>query len=738
MKKTKNLFLSCILLILLAGCTRKHQEASITPTTIPEANTPPAVASTDAPSSGVKPATFTPLPTTAVTAPVPAAETPMPSAAPGLEIPSPSLEPTPPTSTILTPTKELSPTKTPTEISSQTPATTTNTPTKKPTPHPTKPPAKLSVSPIPTPDIPAYTDEESEYFKNAWLPSVELSETNFPDEVFRNLISKIVDKNKDGILTLEERETLTYLRDTFYMGDPEDPEPYEPDDTPDDYLMTRLVPDIRDFTGIEYFPQLKTIYRSHETRKKEAWHPINLSNLPNLENFYFKCNNTDSENTHSFNFEHLPKLKNVEIEIKNLDSVSYLSFNDIADLQEFRITGNVASLDGLEQTNVQKMLLKFEKISGKLPFFPREESQLTCDLTEFKSLNELHIYVPENPKTYILRDGTSLETLGLNASGGTVILQHMPKLQDARVFGATAIENEDCPNLELLKTGMSENVECLDLSSFSNLKILEVSWHFMSLPSLILPNDAVDIAIRSGSTQTSITYQEQPVFKKMQQSVQTALEKPATLSGAAIEYEKISEESLSAPGIYEFICTPGHGYQIDLDEDGIDEELYTDSEDFYIDGIGLNISRNNYKNPLNPWEIFWIKVSDDTQTRQLILNTAPLERYYYALYKALGNPPVEYYWSDNDTLGWGEKADMKLSLPNFYIGQFLLSYDGKLHLQAYAEGDFWDYDKESIVYPLVEAEYNAEGISFSNIENQWIRIYGTDTISSLYFQASTW
>ena len=586
---------------------------------------------------------------------------------------------------------------------------------------------------MPTPDIPAYTDGEFEYFKNAWLPSVELSETNFPDEVFRNLISKIVDKNKDGILTLEERETLTYLRDAFFTADLEHD---EPDEKTNDYQMTRLVPDIKDFTGIEYFPQLKTIYRSHGTRRKEAWHPINLSNLPNLENFYFSCYDADSENTYSFNFEHLPKLKNVEIEIKNLDSVSYLSFNDITDLQEFRITGNVASLDGLEQTNVQKMLLKFEKISGEFSFFSREASQLTCNLTEFKNLNELHIYVPETLETYILRDGASLETLGLNASGSTVIFHHMPKLQDVRVLGASAVKNEDCPNLEVLRTAMSENLECLDLSSFSNLKVLGVSWCSMALPSIILPNDAVDISPLRGNTQTSIICQEQPVFKKMQQTFQTALEQPATLSGAAIEYEKISEESLSTPDIYEFVCAPGHGYQIDLDGDGINEELYTDSEDFYINGVGLNISRHNYKrSTTNPWEIFWIKVSGDTQTRQLILNTAPLERYYYTLYIAPFVSLLEDYWvGGNDTLEWGEKADMKRFTDGFCIGQFLLSYDGELHLQAYVESDIASDNTKSIFYPFIEAEYNLEEISFSHIKNHWIRIYGTDEIPSLYFQ----
>lgn len=722
MKNSKKFLISCILLTtLFNGCSLKKQEATITPTEPPISALPSSAPLTETPTQ-----TLTPTPSLTLSPTEPVTKIPL---SPTITLPeTPSPKPT-----VLLPTLAID---NPTTESPTQPANTPtiSTPTKKPTPLPTKPPAKVSVSPMPTPDIPAYTDEEFEYFKNAWLPSVELSEVNFPDEVFRELISKIVDKNKDGILTLEERKTLTYLRDAFFTADLEHDEPY--DEKTNDYQMANLLPKVRDLTGIEYFPQLKIIYMLYGRKSEKLCHPINLNGLPNLEIFYFSHHYAMPENTYSFNFEHLPKLKNIEIEIKNLDSVSYLSFNDTTNLQEFRITGNVASLDGLEQTNVQKMLLKFEKISGEFSFFSREASQLTCDLTEFKNLNELHIYVPEIPETYILRDGASLETLGLNASGSTVIFHHMPKLQDVRVLGASAVKNEDCPNLEVLRTAMSENLECLDLSSFSNLKVLGVSWCSMALPSIILPSDAVDIATLRGKTQTSIICQEQPVFKKMQQTFQTALEQPVTLSGAAIEYEKISDESLSTSGIYEFICTPEHGYQIDLDGDGISEELYTDSKDFYINGIGLNISRHNYKRPTTtPWEVFWIKVSGDTQTRQLILNTAPLERYYYALYGAPEVSLLEDYWvGGNDTLEWGEKADMKHFIDGFCIGQFLLSYDGELHLRAYAEGDFRDYDKKSISYPFVEAEYNLEEVSFSHINDRWMRIYGTKEIPSLYFQ----
>lgn len=687
MKKSKNLFLSCTLLILLTGCTGKQQEASITPTTIPEVTTPPVVTSTDVLSGEVTPATTsTPLPTTAIISPAPTTKTPIPSTTPSTEIPSSSMEPTPPAPTILAPTKELSP-------------------TKKPTPLPTKPPAKVSISPMPTPDIPTYTDEEFEYFKNAWLPSVELSEANFPDEAFRDLLSKVVDKNKDDILTLEERKTLTYLRDTFYMGDPGDPEP-------------------------------KIIYRCYGPGREGSWCPINLNGLPNLEEFYFHWYNMKSKNTLYFNFEHLPKLKSIKIETNNPEELSHITLEDTESLNEFWFYGSIVELKGLEQTNIQRFVLELKEQSN-LPNIDISETGLTFNLEKFKNLYEFHFRTDINVDSYLFTENPDLKILSAIVPSGEVILRNMPNLYDVRMLGGTAIRNENCPNIDSLMIAMekpmTEPIEYLDLRSFYNLKVLDISWSLVKIQNLLLPNDNVYLFCPYGNAETLIFYNEQPYVQGMQQTLENAFKNPSILTGSAITYESIADEFFSKPGIFEFIYTPEHGYQIDLNGDGIEEELYTDSQDFYINGKGLNLFRTNDSKIETSWEKFWILVSDENPKYQLIVNITPFERSYH--YLTFDAPRIEY-WDNAIDSYWKEDIVVEHLIPDNFIGQFLLSYDENLYLQAYAEGKYnttyASSSSNSTFYPFAEAEYNSEGISFSHM-NCWVKVYGTDKIPSLYF-----
>ncbi|RSX55636.1 internalin-related protein [Bifidobacterium dolichotidis] len=67
---------------------------------------------------------------------------------------------------------------------------------------------------------------------------IEINETNFPDEVFRNYVEKEWDTEGDGILTQEERESVTELR---YVSEEEG------------YQLTSL-------KGIEFFPEVRNLY----------------------------------------------------------------------------------------------------------------------------------------------------------------------------------------------------------------------------------------------------------------------------------------------------------------------------------------------------------------------------------------------------------------------------------------------------------------------------------------------
>lgn len=553
-------------------------------------------------------------------------------------------------------------------------------------------------------------EEKSEYYKNAPVSSIELSEENFPDEFFRTFLSRVIDKNSDGILTLSEREILTELRSNFYD---ENGEIYEPVN-PDKKLMVQFVPLITDFTGIEYFPQ--------------------------LEKFYFHTSATEPENTYYFNFKYLSNLQSVEIKIDNPNALSYITFEDTTNLNEFWFSGNAAALQGLEQLNLQKFILNLGKQSMDIPFISKSSSKLTVDLTKFAALQEFHFRTEIKIKSYTFMNNSSLNTLAAVLPKGSAILRNMPNLQDVRILGATAIRSKNCPKVDCLRIGMEkamkEPIKCLDLNSFRNLKVLQIAWDVIKIKTLLLPNDNIEIMNESGKTDTIILYQEQPRLSKMQQTIDNAFSNACHQPKIPVTY-KSSSDSFYGTGTYRFVCTPGKGYRIDLNGDGIEEELYSDSEDFYLNGIGLNIPRMEYTQRGFPWETFWIFIPDENSSKyQLIINSAPLDRSYHSV-NGQSEVPLQDYWEDGIIYNWKDKADFRHFIPNTYVGQYLLSYDGKLSLQAYAESDmyFYYFCTTLASSPIVDAWHPLKYFTFSYVKRKWVRVYGTtDEFPSRYYQ----
>lgn len=298
-KNEKNFFGFLFIILFLSSCSNdtKIDSGNFSNTT-PTLTTPTSLEIS--PPVSPTPATLE-LPTTA--APT-ITETPTvtPPSSAVSELPSTVMPTITETSTVTeTPTITQAPTITETPTITQAP-----TITPKPTPTITQPPTPTAT---PTPLLLA----EGE---------IPLSEEYFPDEAFRGLLSALVDTDKNGILTLKEREQLTELRNTYYDMEKNDDEGYEYYYVNDPWtefekVMYPWLNCVVSLEGIEYFPKLRFLAVDEGWERDEFY------------DFY----DTDGQLKYleSFHAENMPELESVQlltktqnVTIKNAPKLRYL------------------------------------------------------------------------------------------------------------------------------------------------------------------------------------------------------------------------------------------------------------------------------------------------------------------------------------------------------------------------------------------------------------------------------
>ncbi len=105
--------------------------------------------------------------------------------------------------------------------------------------------------------------EETEHRNLEEVPegSIPLDAVHFPDGGFQNYLYHWVDWNHDKLLSTEEREALTSLRNCRVVTEDtaEDMESEREDIDPDEFYEYNLAEKIGDLRGIEYFPNLSEL-----------------------------------------------------------------------------------------------------------------------------------------------------------------------------------------------------------------------------------------------------------------------------------------------------------------------------------------------------------------------------------------------------------------------------------------------------------------------------------------------
>ena len=190
------------------------------------------------------------------------------------------------------------------------------------------------------------------------IPFVEINNTNFPDDIFRQFVENYYDEDEDGMLCAEEVLAVTYLgcgpstyaydqlginREDY--GEDEDRYVYDLDRAEYNYYLAGN--GIKSLKGIEYFPMLEEVICWYNQIEE-----LDLTNNPNIVSLICSCNALNK-----LDLSKNSKLKHLNCENNNLTALDisccevleslFCNNNNIEDLD----LGNNARLNCLEADN---------------------------------------------------------------------------------------------------------------------------------------------------------------------------------------------------------------------------------------------------------------------------------------------------------------------------------------------------------------------------------------------------
>ena len=253
---------------------------------------------------------------------------------------------------------------------------------------------------------------------------ISLDATAFPDAEFLKFVTQY-DTNKDGLLSLEEREAVT--------------------------TMSILMKRIENLAGLEYFPKLQRFSASGTLISN-----IDFSQNPELQEIAIYRNPLESLNI--TNNENL-----VSVDLL-MCSVTELDVSHNTKLETLKVVQNeLSEIDVSHNTALTTLSLSNNQLS-------------TIDISQNKALTSFSI--ASNHLTSIdLSANTELTTLDVGANRlGTIDLSHNTQLKTLDLFGCNLSEIDLSKQEQLETLDLSSNkFTTLDLSHNTQLKTLDVN-----------------------------------------------------------------------------------------------------------------------------------------------------------------------------------------------------------------------------------------------------------------------
>ncbi len=617
----KKCFSSVLLIVLfLSGCSN-------------DAKTDPGIISNTTPTSitptpAISESATTVIPTIIETLAATPTVTETPTIIPTITEP-PTVTPPSPATPEPTPTITHTPAPTPTSTPTPTPA-----PTSTPTPAPTL---------TPTPVL-----AEGE---------IPISEEYFPDEAFRGLLSALIDTDKNGILTLEEREQLTELRNTYFdMEDSEDEEYYYVNDPHNEFeeIMYFWLNRVVSLEGIEYFPKLRFVAIDEGWEREEYFDQT--GQMKYLE---------------SFHAENMPELENVQlltkvqsVTIKNAPKLRYIYLKPHKSVGTCEIT-----LEGCDSVE------GFEYHAGAMPIFDCKLENLQMlalyipediffsqakNAFNFSGLKKLDLAVQDATQDVIIENIPELKYLRVICRS-PVILSDLSALEELTLYSAYNIQISGCDNIKNISLNKIKNVEYLDFSGLKKLETLGCTDSRVKNFSLFSPYTFI---------YDSYIYDSGMPDKDIYISFcNNEILAPRSILDTGTIPVDIEYQPITVSGVTECDCTGKTGYLIDLDGDGVEEQLYSDETGFYINGINQGFARHKYKYDDTVWNYFYLVDADESDGKINVILNAECFNYLRK---------VHYGTMDLDNI---------LAVEYWNFGQYLATYEKSLRLIGYADSD---------------------------------------------------
>lgn len=297
---------------------------------------------------------------------------------------------------------------------------------------------------------------------------IAIDESNFPDSYFREYISLVADIDKNGVLSLDERNAIREIADSYY--DPEESVLYNDsyrDITFEGERWYDLLAYTKSFEGIQYFQNLYKIVICR----------INLEELhldnPNLEVLVL-----ERDNLSALTLGSCPKLRILLISSSKLEEIDISGSEQLERFNVSSIKYNKSDL--LKNKNLEDLFLYVQDIDS-----------LNDDLNSLVNLKSLGIAGDYSVDEIDLTKLKKLEELHASINMQKLNLQGLENLKEITVYKAKEINVTGCYKLRCVWINRNKDITKLDLST--NINLYSIGCQDSSLKEIILPHDKVYI-----------------------------------------------------------------------------------------------------------------------------------------------------------------------------------------------------------------------------------------------------
>ena len=304
--------------------------------------------------------------------------------------------------------------------------------------------------------------------------TVAVDETHFPDENFRKYIAKNIDKDKNGVLSQQERQNVKEIEiyDQIYIKDEEYPSGEYPSGSyykPKPYKQLNL-------QGINYFANLKylAVYADNVLNLSLIFHNQNLETLI-----------LEGDGAESYDIPKIKKLKTVWLRAKDILKIN------VSKLQNLEFLG----VANLSQRKLKLNLRKNVKLK-KIDFWSLSKKKSKLDFSKNNRLEKLELNINYSRMIFSPKNHVKKIHMRVKQTSRKQTIKNLKNLKRLEVD----FENKDnvreftvsnCPKLYYVNVSGKGKLKTVSLSKMKKLKSVYIEFgkslrqiHFSKTPNV--------------------------------------------------------------------------------------------------------------------------------------------------------------------------------------------------------------------------------------------------------------